>query len=319
MNNRCFIVVFLLFLSQVVFGQLRNLYVFEDNIIRQITFRFINDTTLKVANKEDATGTRRKTHICFTDEYRVTWIDKHHAILQLQSTDREDYRINKKTIPPVHMNDPKKAKYSRQIFPILNNEVIALSFDYSMLYVNPFILYSQEKPNWQTSTCNVCPVLFAKLGQRNYSDKLNYHYSDRAERNLTFQFLDNKTIRISNSDLTVNGKSQNNGFSFVDIYCIEPNNNLCSYRITKLISTTRQDYPKSSLCPPLSNDCIGNTSNVLPILENENIYFSLNYVLLQLGPFTFRYTGDLEPLGSLGPSIDAYPYRCKSFILTSAF
>lgn len=266
------------------------LYTFEDDAMRRITIRFIGDSTVTVSNKECMNGLRCETQISFTDEYHYKWVGDRKVQLRLQNTDRKDMGVKSKYILPLKMNSSIDVESSKQIFPILANGYICFSEDFSMLRFEDFLFEKTDSVKWITDTNLVSPLLYAQLGLMPYVGK-SYTYSDRKERNLSFDFLDKETIVIKNVD-------KNGGkYNFVDIYKVKHKKGLFDYTIVNLKSTTRQERQKGNVIPALCNCDINCCDDVFPIFKNESIYFNINYCLLQIGQFTFKYYEKLIPLG----------------------
>ncbi len=286
------IITFLLLYSiaENAFANIQKLYVFEDSPVRRITVRFDNDSTVIVSNRE---GSKDLKHVInFTDAYHYKKVNKRQLQLYLINTDRDDYNIRKKTIMPARLNNPAVVKYSSQIFPLLTNNILTFSEDFSLIYVAPFLLKSKEKIEWRTKTNLVSPLLLTRLGIDCFKKNI-YRYSDRAERNLTIRFVNNKTIEIQNTDFS------GSGFSFVERYDVKPcRKYLCQYKIIKLLSTTICNRrKKTTYYPPLSNNKILCRGNIFPNLERRLIFFDLSYCMLQIDQFTFEYFGELIPFG----------------------
>ena len=269
------------------------LYVFEDDIIRRITVRFENDSTVFVANIEDR---RHRGRPCFTDEYRYAWIDKSHIRLRLVSTNRVDSSINKKVVLPCRLYRDRDFNYSSQLFNLLSGETVEFSEDYSRMRIGAFLFESKEEASWLYCTNLISPLLYLRLGLgifigQTYNGQ-TYCFRDRQERNMTIKFIDEETIQVVNID------SINGDYSFVDTYRVKPDKkNLRRYKVTKLVSTTRCDRGGGVPIPPLGHGKISSCGDVFPILKNETIYFDTVYVLLQIGQFPFKYQGELIPCG----------------------
>lgn len=290
MKQLVFISVFVIVCLLTVSAMPYQLYTFEDNAMRRITIRFIGNSTVIVSSKDSIKGLRHASQLDFIDEYTYNWINEHEIQIQLRNTDRKDMGVKRKTIPPVRMNDARKVEYSTQIFPYFSTGIIYFSEDFSLLRIESFLFEKKNIDKWLTDTNLVSPLLYARLGLMMFSGH-SYTYCDRKERNLTFEFLDEETIQIQNLD-------KNGGkYNFVDIYKVKPKKNLLGYTIVKLISTTRQERKKDKFLPPLCNNEIICCNNILPNLEKETIYFNLNYNLLQIDKLTFKYCGEMIPLG----------------------
>lgn len=287
----CFILFPLCCLAESTLGNnIQKLYVFEDSPLRMITVRFENDSTVTISNRENENNGWKRI-LFFSDTYRYNWISHRKIGLYLSTTNRDDYTVRKKPILPARMNTSQKVNYSCQIFPLLSDGVITFSEDYSLLSAANFILRSTDSLKWMSKTNLVSPLLYARLEIGKFKKYL-YKFGDRKERNLTFHFVDSKTVEIENRDLS--GK----GLSFIDRYEVKPyKKKLCRYKIVKLLSTTRSDRRKASCLPPMSSGEMSCSSNVLPILEGKCIYFNISYLLLQIGQFSFNYVGDTVPLG----------------------
>lgn len=250
------IITFLLCcVADSAFANIQRLYIFEDSPIRRITIRFKNDSTMTISNREDSNDLRRV--IRFTDMYHYKEVNKHQILIHLVNTDREDYNVRKKTILPARLNNPSAVKYSSQIFPLLTGYLLTFSEDFSLLYTAPFLLKSKEKPEWRTKTNLVCPLLYTRLGIGNFKSCL-YKYSDRSERNLTIQFIDNKTIELQNKDFS------KSGFCFIERYEVRPCKNLGRYKVVKLLLSTKSNKAKAKYLPPLSSDIIFCNRNIFP-------------------------------------------------------
>ena len=103
MKQLAYVSIFVIVCILTAYAKPYPLYTFEDDAMRQITIRFIGDSTVTVSNKECTNGLRCETQISFTDEYHYKWVGDRKVQLSLQNTTML-FHINYLSLIPQHYN-----------------------------------------------------------------------------------------------------------------------------------------------------------------------------------------------------------------------